>query len=179
MARPIVYETKKAKAKRIRRELIDAGATIYGLFKSESRSLPKILHPTEHVEAVVYGQHRSSSVMLVATDERILYVDKKPMALFLDEVSYEVVSGIEFEIHTFFATLILHTPVKNFDIRFANLRCADKFARHIEFQRLIRPHEETSEQSSEPEPIELEEDLAGYYWLPMEEEEENQRRAIR
>lgn len=179
-SRVLVYETEKGKARRVKRELIDAGITFYGLLKSESRALPKVLHDNEHVEAVVYGQHHSNSVMLVATDERIIYLDKKPMALFLDEVSYEVISGIEFEIHTLFATLVLHTPVKNYDIRFANLHCAENFAKHIEAHRLKREQEEVEqietqiqtapERNSKPHPHELE-DMAGYYWLPVEEEE--------
>lgn len=180
---PIVYETASDKAARIRRELLDAGITWYGLLKSESRILYKLLHPLEHVEAIVYGQHRNSSVMLVATNERIIFLDKKPMALFLDEVSYEVVSGIEFEIHTLFATLILHTPVKNYDIRYANLRCAERFARHIEAERLKREEKTQEAEAIIAEPGRLKlpsevnhpnaprEDMAGYYWLPNEEEE--------
>lgn len=173
------YEAKQDKANRIKRELLDAGSTIYGLMKSESRVLPKILHPNEHVEAVVYGQHHSNSVMLVATNERIIYLDKKPMALFLDEVSYEVVSGIEFEIHTLFATLILHTPVKNYDIRYANMRCAESFAKHIEAEKLAREHTEEPQRADEfvypdssAKSLEPKQALAGYYLLPTEFEEE-------
>jgi hypothetical protein len=184
----MVAETKQDKAKRVKRELLDAGCTLYGLMKSESRVLPNLLHPHEHIEAVVYGQHRSNSVMLVATDERIIYIDKKPMALFLDEVSYEVVSGIEFEIHTFFAALVLHTPVKNYDIRSANLRCAENFARHIEAERLGKslagkdsrhPSQIQSSRIQEQMPkyeypSELKQNLAGYYMLPMEDEDKEQ-----
>jgi len=176
----IFVETKDQKAKRVKRELLDAGITIYGLIKAESRYLPKVLHNREHVEAVVYGQHHSSSVMLVATDERIIFLDKKPMALFLDEVSYEVISGIQFEIHTVFASLTLHTPVKNYDIRMANLRCAENFARHIEAHRLKR-----EENDVEPATIDIVpkrhhlEDMAGYYWLPTPEEDEEERLALK
>lgn len=176
-------EPAKDKIKRVKQELIEAGATFYGLLKAEGRFLPKVLHNDEHVEAVVYGQHRSSSVMLIATSERIIFLDKKPTALFLDEVSYEVVSGIEFAIHTLFASLVLHTPVKNYDIRFANLHCAQRFAKHIENERLTREKvehqvEEVMEhelaQASTPKfryPIVLKDHMAGYYWLPNEEDE--------
>lgn len=188
--RPLIYETKESKFERVRREMLDAGVTLYGLHKSESRVLPKVLHPDEHVEAVVYGQHHSSSVMLVATNERIIFLDKKPMALFLDEVTYEVVSGIEFEIHTLFATLILHTPVKNYDIHMANLHCAENFARHIEAHRLKREEEtepkesESSDQLKEvleslllPQKVHEFEDMAGYSWLPMKPKEDEEEEA--
>lgn len=178
---PTVFETTDAKSKRVKRELLDAGVTIYGLLKSETRILPKLLHSDEHVEAVIYGQHDASSAMLVATNERIIYIDKKPMALFLDEVSYEVVSGIEFDIHLFFANVILHTPVKNYNFRFVNLHCGENFARHIEKHRLEREKQEEFQAELFPslthtKPRETTneigyEDMAGYGWLPTDEEE--------
>lgn len=176
---PVSAESYKDKVKRVKRELLDAGATLYGLLKSETRVLPKLLHPAEHVEAVIYGQHNSNSAMLVATDERIIYVDKKPIALMLDEVSYEVVSGIELDIHLFFASLILHTPVKNYNFRFVNMQCAEKFARHIEMHRLEREaKKQPSIELLPPQPqrkvINADygwKNMAGYSWLPTEEDE--------
>ena len=173
-------ESPRARAKRVKRELLYAGVTIYGLMKSESRYLPKILHANEHVEAVIYGQHNASSAMLVATDERIIYLDKKPMVELFDEVSYEVISGIEFDIHLLYATVVLHTPVKNYDFKFVNVRCAEKFARHIEKHRLERESKDNEPDIEVADrPIEgtanraLNErnDMAGYYWLPTDEEE--------
>lgn len=179
------YEPLDIRIKRTRQEMLDAGVTVYGLMKSESRYLPKILHPNEHIEAVIYGQHNSSSAMLIATDERIIYLDKKPMAEMFDEVSYEVISGIEFDIHTFFATVVLHTAVKNYDFKFVNLRCAEKFARHIEKHRLEREpkqHEPvvelvqdvTDQQANKPQ-INY---MAGYNWLPVDEEERRKIQSV-
>jgi hypothetical protein len=116
------------------------------------------------------------------------------MSMLFDELSYEVISGIEFDIYTLFATIVLHTPVKNYDITMANLHCAEKFARYIESQRLEREQVEEEKERpivevlpsrpkmldpanpADPEakgeyPMELKEDMAGYYWLPTEEEE--------
>jgi hypothetical protein len=135
-SQPIILETHKEKAKRIKNELIISGASVYGLLKAESRILPKIIHANETIMAVIYGRQQSSSIMVVATDKRIISLDKKPMVLLMDEFSYEVVAGLEFEIHTLFASLILHTPVKKYDIRFVNLRCADRFVRYVETQRI-------------------------------------------
>jgi hypothetical protein len=174
------YEPLDIKTKRIRQEMLDAGVTAYGLLKSESRYLPKILHPHEHVEAVIYGQHNSSSAMMIATDERIIYLDKKPMAELFDEVSYEVVSGIEFDIHMFFATVVLHTAVKNYDFKMVNLRCAEKFARHIEKHRLEREPKQPGPDAQQIQAIPRQgivndklpaNYMAGYYWLPADEEE--------
>jgi hypothetical protein len=129
------------------------------------------------VEAIIYGQHNSSSAMMIATDERLIYLDKKPMVEVFDEVSYEVVSGIEFDIHTFFATVALHTPVKNYYFRFVNLQCAEKFTRHIERHRLERTLKSDEskvwpqENSSFKRSRKVLNDLAGYSLLPLDEEE--------
>jgi Bacterial PH domain len=176
---PTAYESPKTKTRRLKRELLDAGVTVYGLLKAESRYLPKIMHDNEHIEAVIYGQHHSSSAMMIATDERIVYLDKKPMVEMFDEVSYEVISGIEFDIHTFFATVVLHTPVRNYDFKFVNLRCAEKFARHIEKHRLEREPKSTQPDEEllgyRPEWPAINDrglnDMAGYYLLPTDDDE--------
>lgn len=175
------------------RELSKAGVTAYGLMKSESRYLPRILHSGEHIHAVVYGQHNDSSAMLIATDERVIYLDKKLMSVFIDEVTYDVVSGIELDIHTFFATVTLHTAVANYQIRYANIRCADNFADYIEEQRVRREIEQRAHDNP-PAPAAAEStlsalstrekstqklaativknDLAGYYLIPFQENSE-------
>ena len=167
-------------ARRIHRELIQAGTTVYGLLKSESRYLPHVIHETEHIYGVVYGQHHSSSAMLVATDRRILYLDKKPMVTLIDEVTYDVVSGIELDIHTLFATVRLHTAVTNYEIKYANIHCADKFTSFIEQQRVDKlaqidtnkvPTPESRGSTSIASYKPALNDLAGYYWIPDEEKE--------
>jgi hypothetical protein len=171
----MVDATYQAHAKRVHRELIQAGATLYGLMKAESRYLPHVIHDEEHIHAVIYGQHNSSSAMLVATDQRILYLDKKPMATFMDEVTYDVVSGIEIDVHTLFATVTLHTAVTNYKIRYANIHCADTFTRFIEDQkvRTFLQRNNVPEVSETKKIVEaLKNDLAGYYWIPKEEEKE-------
>jgi Bacterial PH domain len=167
--------------KRIRSELIKAGATIYGLLKAESRYLPHIIHPDEHIQAIVYGQHISSSAMLIATDQRIIYLDKKPIALFMDEVTYDVVSGIELDVHTLFASVTLHTAVLNYQIKFANIRCADRFTSFIEEQRVKRSFEEIhnykpNKESLSPKQVvdALKRNLSGYYWVPKVEDKERE-----
>lgn len=171
--------------KRIRRELIKAGATIYGLLKAESRYLPRIIHTDEHIQAVVYGQHISSSAMLIATDQRIIYLDKKPTAIFIDEVTYDVVSGIELDVHTLFATVTLHTAVNNYQIKAANVRCSDRFTSFIEEQRVKRSFEEIhnykpNKDSLSPKQVvdALKRNLSGYYWVPkVVEKEKNYHRS--
>jgi uncharacterized protein YhbP (UPF0306 family) len=121
---------------RIKKELRYSGVTRYGLLKTESRYLPKIIHEDEPIKAAVYGLAGQSSAMLVATDRRVIFLDRKPFFTTMDEVSYEIVAGVQYSFAGRYATLTLFTRVKNYCLRYSNKYCAEKFADFIETKRL-------------------------------------------
>jgi general stress protein 26 len=120
--------------RQITKELRAAGMTPYGFIKIETDHLPDIIHPDEHVKGVVYGWMEKSidSVMLVATNRRIIFIDCKPFYQDWDEISYEVVAGVEVSFVGPFAGVVLHTRVKDYRLRFVNINCAKKFEKYIE-----------------------------------------------
>ena len=120
--------------KRVYAELKEAGMTPYGFTKLETGYLPEIIHENEHVEGVVYGRLEKTidAVMLVATDKRVLYIDCKPFYRSWDEITYEVVAGVENSTVGPFAGVVLHTRVKDYSIRYVNIKCAKIFTRKIE-----------------------------------------------
>jgi len=120
--------------KRINSQLRDAGMTNYGFIKLETSYLPEIIHVDEKIEAVVYGLLSESfdSVMLVATDKRLLFVDCKPIYKNYDEITYEVVAGVNISIVGPFSSIVLHTRVRDFALRYVNIACARNFAKYIE-----------------------------------------------
>lgn len=122
--------------KRIKAELIKAGVSRYGLLKLESRHLPEIIHPGEHIEAVAYGLSNNYSAMLVATDRRVIFLDRKPFFSISDEITYEMVAGIGYNIQGRFAAVTLHTRLGDYPIRFVNRKAAEKFVHYIEVRRL-------------------------------------------
>jgi len=119
---------------RIKRELKVAGMTKYGLMKLATDHLPELIHKDEHIEGVVYGRLENSldSVMLVATDKRVLFLDYKPFYKNSDEITYEVVAGVKMTTIGPFAGVVLHTRVQEYALRFVNIRCATTFVRYIE-----------------------------------------------
>lgn len=121
-------------AKRVRKELERAGMTKFGFLKLATIHLPELIHDDEHIEAVVYGrlQGKMDSVMLVATDKRILFLDYKPLYKNADEITYEVVSGVKLTVIGLFAGVVLHTRVKDIALRYVNINCAEIFTKHIE-----------------------------------------------
>ncbi len=121
---------------RVKQELQALGVSKTGMLKMESRYLPQVVHEDEHIGGVVYGQHKGSSVMIVATDKRVIFLDRKPLFSRKDEFKYDVVSGVEYSRVGFDSTVILHTRIKDINIRTMNQRCASNFVQYIESRSL-------------------------------------------
>lgn len=153
----------KTQIERIRAELLEAGVTKYGMAKAESRYLPRVIHADEHIEAVAYGQHNSSSAMMVATDQRVLYLDKKPLVSLMDEIMFSAISGVEIDIHTLFSTVTLQSSVGNYTIRYANIKCGQKFVDVIE-KRIAALAGQKIAGSVVPIPIDMQQEN-GSTWL--------------
>lgn len=128
---------------RIKRELQAAGMTRFGRLKFASRFLPQILHEDEHVRGIVYGRYAEGTGllkwtegMLVATDYRVVFLDRKPGFEALDELTYDVISGVQKSYAWPFAAMTLHTRIGDYTFRFANKRCIDTFMRYVEKRHL-------------------------------------------
>ena len=135
--------TTKEHKHRIKDELKKAGVTRYGLLKPESRNLSQVIQEDEHIMAVVYGRATTSGgAMLVATDLRVIYFNRMPLFATLDEVTYDLVSGVsKGNGGGLFETITLHTRAGDFTVRFANLRSAERFIKYIE-QKCIEKNSE-------------------------------------
>ena len=121
---------------RIRLELAAAGVTNYGLRKMESRYLPEIIHQGEHIKAVIYGLRNGFSGMLVATDQRIIYTERKPFYGVMDEIAYAMVSGVRITAPGQKAGVTLHTRVGDYTLKFVNKNAAHKFIEFIDQEHL-------------------------------------------
>lgn len=128
---------------RVQIELQKVGVGRFGRLKFSIRYLPKLIHDDEHIGGVVYGRYRTGpglmsliEGMLVATDKRVIFLDHKPGYTTSDEVTYDVVSGVELSSVGFMYSVVLHTKVKDYSIRFANGRCANIFTHYVETRRL-------------------------------------------
>lgn len=138
---------------RIKKELVAAGMSTYGLRKAESRYLPHIIHKDEHIGGVVYGLYDGGGGMLIATDKRVIFLDKKPMFTTNDEVSYNVVSGLKINRSAFVNVITLHTRIKDYTLRYVNIECATKFKKYLETRSLedLNPTITVTKTTTEPE----------------------------
>lgn len=134
----ITYQppVKISKKLRVKEELKQLGVSSYGLRSEEARYLPVIIHDNEHVMGAVYGRCAEGFAMLLATDCRVIFLDKKPFLTRADELTYEVVTGVSYGMAGFFVTVTLHTRICDFTIRTMNYKCARGFIKYIESRRL-------------------------------------------
>jgi hypothetical protein len=122
--------------KRVMRDLKSLGLSRVGLGSMEGHYLPHVIHPDEQIGGVVYGHHKNGFAMLVATDCRIIFLDKKPLFVNEDEINYYVVSGVSFSHAGFGSTITLHTRIKDIQLQTLNRKSAEGFVEYIESRSL-------------------------------------------
>jgi hypothetical protein len=131
--------------RRIQQELQALGAVKYNMWLPETHALPRIIRPDEQLHGVVYGRYKqkgrygqeantlsSGRGMLVVTDVRVLFIDKKPLFLRCDEIPREIISGVTYAKVGFAGTVAMHTRAGDFTIRTFNDRCAKLFVESLE-----------------------------------------------
>jgi hypothetical protein len=119
------------KQKHIDDQLRQAGLKWWGFLISETKALPALLFDDEIIYGVLCGQSSKGYVALVATDRRILYIDKKPLYLKTEDISYSVINSVTLEWVGLKGIVILHTRVGDYRIRTTNRAAADIFHQYI------------------------------------------------
>ncbi len=130
---------KQLHYERVRGELKGVGVSSLAMSSEECISLPPFINNNEHIGGVVYGFHHDGFAILVATDKRVIFFDKKPLFDNIDDIKYGVVSGVSFGHAGIGSTVTLHTKIKDFKIRTFNQKCAINFTKYIESKCLMNP----------------------------------------
>lgn len=117
---------------RVFRELREAYTSRVAQRSLEGQYLPAVIHPDEHIEGIVYGHGTVGFAMLIATNRRVIFLDKKPFFVNIDELSYEAIIGVSHNQAGLGATLILRTRLQNYYLRTLNHRAAGRFIAYLE-----------------------------------------------
>ena len=138
-----VTNPKTTHAIRIRNELRDAGLSHLATLRFTSRYIPKIIHENEHIMAAIFGHHKVGTGLLdftegvlIATDRRVIYMDSRPGFTTIDEISYEIISGVNQTKMEPISSVTLFTKIGNYTISFAKHASVQRFADYIETYRL-------------------------------------------
>lgn len=128
----------KSRILEVDNRLVELGAVAYNMRLPETRVLPFIVHPDEIIEGVVYGRYHKIAKdevgrgMMVATNKRVMLIDKKPFFLQFDEITYRVISAVTHSRVGPVGTIVVHTRMGDVCIRTFNQNCAQMFVEAIE-----------------------------------------------
>ncbi len=99
---------------------------------SAIKQLPMILESDEMIERVVTGMYADGHAVVLATNKRILILDKKPMSFRAEDIHYEMVSEVEHYIGPMAAKLRIHCLSKSFEFTSLKADTVRMFAIHVD-----------------------------------------------
>jgi len=128
----------------VKSELRKRGAVAYNMWLPETRFLPHLLHKDEHIMGSVYGKYKNGRGVLIATDQRVLFLDKKPLFMHVDELTYMIIGGVTFTRTLVIGYVTVHSRLGDYTLRTFNIKNAANFVDYIETKCLqqAEPKEE-------------------------------------
>lgn len=86
--------------------------------RPEIRELRNILVPGEVIAQATNGRYENGFALLVATNLRLLLIDKKPMFLTLEDIRFDMISELDYSAQVLEGTVRIMTP--NRKLRFTS-----------------------------------------------------------
>lgn len=77
--------------------------------RAEIRELCKILTDDEQILSALNGRYEGGWALLVATNKRLLLIDKKPWFLGLEDIRYDMIAEVDFRAALLDATISIQT----------------------------------------------------------------------
>ncbi len=114
------------------RELYDVGLPAASLGAPEIRQLSKILDETEAIQACVRGFYQGGFGLLVATNKRLLVVNKGPLWLRVDDEPFAMLSGLEHKYGIVLAKVMITTRSRTYDFTLLKHQPLERFVNFLE-----------------------------------------------
>lgn len=133
-----LYDATKLSNLYLKQELRKLGVHPYDLHLPEIRLLQQTLQPTEYVTGAVFGHYKQNTGQasgrgaLIATDRRVILIDKKLHYSRCQELTYDVVSGVTCTQVDFNGYITLHTRLGDISVHTLNMKGAKGFVHAIE-----------------------------------------------
>ncbi|MBI4100954.1 PH domain-containing protein [Candidatus Microgenomates bacterium] len=136
------------------------GATRRMLGRGEIQELPRILGADETIEKAVEGVYGGGFGLLVATNKRLLFIDKKPMECKVEEVPYSPMMNARYDSGLVFGKITIDSAGKKLEIQKVNKRVVRDFVEHVESKlgagEAARQEQPSPPQASaDPPPIDM------------------------
>ena len=101
-------------------QLKRVGCNFHFWCRPEIKELRNILVPGEVIAQAVVGRYENGFALLVATNHRLLLIDKKPMFLTLEDLRFDMISEIDYSAQVFEGTVRIMTPNRKLVFRAVN-----------------------------------------------------------
>jgi len=101
--------------------------------RTEARELPNILLPDEEIYEAVNGIYEGGFALLVATDVRLLLVDKKPLKfLTVEDLRFDMINELDYSHRLLGAQISISAGAKNLKFRSYNQPRLRKCINHVQ-----------------------------------------------
>lgn len=137
-------------------EAIGANSKFWG--RAEIVELQHILVPGERVQACLNGRYQGGFATFVATDQRLLIVDKKLFSLAIEDMRYDMISEVDFGAQLLSGTIKVCTPTKNLTFTTYKPQVLRQVTSYIQ-QRVMQVRHQYSAQN-EPQTLAFNQPLA-------------------
>ena len=119
----------------IEEQLAKIGCNFRFWGRSEVRELDKILMSDEVISQCVNGEYSNGFAMLLATNHRILLVDKKPLLyLTVEDMRFELITDFNYSHRLVNATICISTPNKSLTFTSWNKKGLRKLLENIQLR---------------------------------------------
>ena len=99
---------------------------------SAIRELPNILANDEVIQQAMSGTYDAGHALLIATNRRLLFLDKKPFSFVVEDVPYDMISEVEYTVNLLNTKVNIHCISKDIGIATFNGASARRFVNYVE-----------------------------------------------
>jgi hypothetical protein len=138
LERILLLEASGTRRSNLLRTLRSLGADRYDLHLPETHYLSQLMKPHEKLLGILYGRYKHDNGqpvgrgLLAATNERLLFVDRKPFYTHFDELIYAVVSGVTYTHIGLSTTVTVSTRMGDISFRTFNRTATRCFVAAVE-----------------------------------------------
>lgn len=134
---------------------------------AEVKELPHVLMDGEQIVGLINGRYEGGFAALVATNQRLLLIDKKPMYLTIEDVRYDMIAEVDYNARLMDSTVSIMTVNKC--LRFTTIRQKPlrELTNYVQQSVMrLRQHQMQAEQHLQPQAVQAD-SVVDTYWVPQ------------
>jgi Bacterial PH domain/Short C-terminal domain len=108
---------------------LDGGSKFLG--RKEIKELPSILWEDEHIERLIQGTYSGGNGLLVATNKRLVFVDKGMTKLKVEDFPYDKISSIQYKTGMLLGEIVIFSSGNKAEIKNVDKQGCRNFAESV------------------------------------------------